>query len=142
MQDSPTKQIDIHKAGGILIKNGKTLIERSKGKQIFMTPGGSIEPGESSKQALVRELKEEFQITVIENDLEEFGTFYSQATGQESKYLQMDVFIVKKWEGEIIPDNEVEEILWINSRLPMDVQIGSIFEHEVLPRLKKQNLID
>ncbi len=136
------KKIDIHKAGGILIKDRKFLVERSKNKTFFIAPGGSIEEGETSKQALVRELKEEFQLTVQENDLQEFGTFYAQAAGQESKYLQMDVFIVKQWQGEIIPDNEVEEILWINSRLPMDVQIGSIFEHEVLSRLKEQNLID
>ena len=136
------KKIDIHKAGGILIKDRKFLVERSKNKTFLIAPGGSIEEGETSKQALVRELKEEFQLTVQENDLQEFGTFYAQAAGQESKYLQMDVFIVKQWQGEIIPDNEVEEILWINSRLPMDVQIGSIFEHEVLPRLKEQNLID
>lgn len=136
------KKIDIHKAGGILIKDRKFLVERSQNKTFFIAPGGSIEAGETPKQALFRELLEEFKIVVIENDLEEFGTFYAQAAGQEEKYLQMDVFLVKKWEGELIPDNEVEEMLWINSNLPENVQVGSIFQHEVLPRLKENNLID
>src|SRR4051812_20782408 len=54
-----TKQVDIHKAGGIIIRDKKLLVERSKGKDFFKTPGGSIELGETPKQALVRELLEE-----------------------------------------------------------------------------------
>ncbi len=142
MTNLTDKKIDIHKAGGILIKDRKFLVERSKGKTIFIAPGGSIETGETPKQALVRELFEEFKIMVLENDLQEFGTFYAQAAGQEEKYLQMDVFIVKHWQGEPTPDNEVEEMLWINSNLPENIKIGSIFEHEVLPRLKEKDLID
>ena len=135
------KKIDIHKAGGILIKDRKFLVERSKEKQFFIAPGGSIEKGETSKQALIRELMEEFKIIVAENDLEEFGIFYASAAGQEDKYLQMDVFLVHSWEGEPTPDNEVEEFLWIDSNLSLDIKIGSIFEHEVLPRLKERDLI-
>lgn len=136
------KQIDIHKAGGILIKDRKFLVERSKGKDFFIAPGGSIEPGETPKQALVRELREEFQVQVTESNLEEFGIFYAQAAGQEDKYLQMDVFIVKVWSGEVTPDNEVEEILWIDLNPPKNIKLGSIFEHEVLPKLKALDLID
>ena len=133
---------DIHKAGGILIQDRKFLVEKSKNKEFYIAPGGSIEAGETPQQALVRELKEEFQISVNENDLEEFGTFFAQAAGQESKSLQMDVFFVKKWNGTPTPDNEVEKILWISSDLPKDIKVGSIFEHEVLPKLREMNLID
>ena len=54
----------------------------------------------------------------------------------------MNVFVVKKWEGEPSPHAEVREILWVTSNLPKDIKVGSIFEHEVIPRLKEQNLID
>lgn len=134
--------INIRKAGGILISDRKFLVERSKGKNIFIAPGGSIEIGETPRQALVRELKEEFKIVAIEEDFEEFGVFTAKAAGQEDKIVEMNVFMVKKWEGNITPDNEVEEVLWINSILPAGIKIGSIFEHEVLPRLKNMNLID
>lgn len=136
------RQIDIHKAGGIILKNRKFLVERSKEKKFFIAPGGSIEEGETPKQALVRELMEEFQIKITEDNLEEFDTFFAPAAGQEDKYLQMDVFVIKDWVGEPTPDNEVEEIRWINSQIPAGIQVGSIFEHEVLPRLKEQDLID
>jgi 8-oxo-dGTP diphosphatase len=136
------KKIDIHKAGGIIIRDRKLLLERSKGKTLFINPGGKVEPGETVRQALVRELMEEFRITVDEADLEVFGTFYAPAAGQEQFWLQMDLFIVKKWIGEPTPDNEVEEIRWVTSALEPGLQTGSIFEHEVIPRLKAQNLID
>lgn len=134
--------IDIHKAAGILIKDKKLLVEKSKNKEFFIAPGGSIEPGETAKQALVRELMEEFQIKVEEKDLEEFGTFTAEATGQPGRIVEMQCFLVKKWLGEPTPDNEVEKILWIESTIPENIRISSIFEHEVIPRLKSRKLIN
>lgn len=133
---------DINKAAGILIVDRKILVGRTKGKSVFVGVGGKIQEGETAKLALVRELNEELQITVQENDLEEFGTFTAQAAYDPDKIVSMTVFLVKSWQGEINPSQEVEEILWINSHLPKDKEIGSIFEHEVIPKLKAQNLID
>jgi len=132
--------MDIYKAGGILIKDRKVLVERSRGKITFMTPGGKVEPGETSTQALIRELMEEFQIKVVESDIEKFGTFSAPASGQEHRRIIMDVFLLRRWEGEPRADNEVDEVRWINSQTV--IEVGSIFEHEILPRLKAQNLIN
>ena len=134
---------DIHKAAGIIIKDRRLLVERSKGKDVFVAPGGKLELGETSTQAVIRELKEEFQLDISENDLEEFGTFYAEAAGSHNtgKKLRMDVFIVKG-ASEIVPDSEVEEIRWISSEIPADIEVGSIFAHDVLPQLKDRDLVD
>jgi len=132
----------IHKAGGILVRERKILVERSKDKEFFIAPGGSVEKGETPSQALIRELLEEFRLKVFERNLSEFGRFYANAAGQESLVVRMDVFRVDKWNGEPKPDNEVEEIAWINSSIPKGLKVGSIFEHEVIPRLRKMDLID
>lgn len=136
------ERVDIHKSAGVLIRDRKLLVERSKGKEFFIAPGGSVEPGETSKEALVRELMEEFQVIVDEADLSVFGTFRAAAAGQEAKTVEMEVFTVNKWQGEPTADNEVEEVRWVTSQPEDGIKLGSIFEHEVIPRLKTANLID
>lgn len=133
---------DIHKAAGIIIQDRKLLVERSYGKMFFIAPGGSVETGETTKQALVRELKEEFDIDVMESNLEDFGSFSAPAAGQEHRIVHMEVFRVKKFTGQPKPSSEVEEIAWVTSHNEQGLPLGSIFEHEVIPRLKEQNLID
>ena len=133
---------DIYKAAGIIIVDRKVLVERSVGKEYFIHPGGKIEPGETSKQAVIRELKEEFGIGVHEEDLELFDKNSAPAANSPEVDVHMEVFLVKKWQGEIVPDSEVEEIRWLTSDVPKDIKIGSIMEHETLPKLKAENLID
>lgn len=137
-----TRKVDIHKAAGILIHDRKFLVTRSRGKLFFVSPGGKLESNESAQQALVRELKEELSINVRPANLKKFGSFFALAEGDGSKYLEMNVFMVKKWAGKPQASGEVEEIKWIGSKLPARMQLGSIFLHDVLPKLKKKGLID
>ncbi len=134
--------VDIHKAGAILLKDRKLLIAREKGETHFKAPGGSLKGAESPKDSLIRELEEEFQLKVSPSDLEIFGTFYAKAAGEEKKKIQMDVFLVKNWTTPPVPGNEIEELFWVNSQTSDSVEIGSIFKHDVLPRLKALDLID
>ena len=136
-----TQPIDIHKAAGILIQDKKLLVTRTRGKQFFIAPGGRVERGETVTEALVRELSEELGIQVSESDIAEFGTFSAPAVGAENKQLQMDVFLVEKWNGDIQPAAEVEEIKWIDSHDVETITLGSIFKHDVFPRLVEQRLI-
>jgi 8-oxo-dGTP diphosphatase len=136
------KSGDIYKASGIILIDRKVLVERSKGKDHFVHPGGKIEPGETAKQAVVRELKEEFSIDVREEDLAPFDKNSAPAAHSPEVDVHMEVFLVKRWQGDITPDNEVEEIRWLTSDVPKDIKIGSIMEYETIPKLKAANLID
>lgn len=136
-----TTQIDIHKAGGVILKDRCFLVTRSAGKAIFIAPGGKLESGETAIEALSREMQEEVQIEIDTTNLEILGTFFAEAAGKENQMLQMDVFIIHDFNGEIAPSSEVEEIRWINSQTS-DIEIGSIFEHDVMPLLKQRDLID
>lgn len=135
-------KFDIYKAGGIIIRDRKLLVAKAKNKEFYVSPGGKLENHENAKQALKRELLEEFNIQTNESDFEEFGTFYAEAAGQDSKILRMDVFIVKKWLGDITASSEIEKILWIDSNNIDNIKIGSIFEHNIIPELKSRRLID
>ncbi len=98
--------VDIHKAGGIILRDRKLLLTRTRGHNIYLNPGGKLERGETVREALVRELKEELNIRVDPDVAEEFGVFYAEAAGQNSKWLQMDVFMILEWVGTIVPSGE------------------------------------
>lgn len=132
----------IYKASGIIILDRKVLVEKSFGKLYFIHPGGKLEAGETAKQALIRELGEELQILVDEKDLILFDQNSAPAANSPSDMVHMDVFIVSKWEGELTPAREVEEIRWLTSKVPDDLKVGSIMKTETIPKLFTQGLID
>src|SRR3989344_1039968 len=98
---------DIYKSAGIIIENRKLLVEKDIDKEFYISPGGKLEPGETPKQALVRELNEEFEIIVEEDDLQEFGHYHAKASGQEQRIIHMNVFIVKKYKGKVKKGDKV-----------------------------------
>lgn len=133
---------DIYKAAGIIIVDRKLLFTRAKGMEVFIDPGGKIELGETAKQALVRELKEELSIDVDEADLELFGDYTAEAANHKGHTVHMQAFTVKKWQGDIIASAEIEELRWLTSNLPTDIKVGSIFGGQILPKLHEKGLVD
>lgn len=124
-----------------MIQGGKELLVRSRGKEHFVEPGGKLKAAETAVQALIRELKEELRVDIEKADLDEFDTYYAPAAGQEDQQLRLDVFRVYNWHGEIIPDSEIEEILWVGAKLPPNIKVGSILQHHIHPRLVEEGVI-
>ena len=68
-------------ARGVCVRDGKLLVCRAKGAKSCYLPGGHIEFGETGRQALVREMKEETGLAattgdflgVVENAFEQHG---------------------------------------------------------------------
>lgn len=133
---------DIHKAAGILIKDRKLLMLKSKQYHLYLSPGGKIEAGETPEQALIRELAEEVSIKVQEADLSFFAKLQTVTDLDPNRKIFLDVFLVNNWVGEIVAANEIEAICWVNSSNQHDYQLGSIFAHQVMPRLQELGLID
>lgn len=57
----------------IIMVDNKLAMVHSKRDKCYMFPGGGIEPGESYATALMREVKEETGLNVLEDSIEEFG---------------------------------------------------------------------
>jgi len=49
---------------GIIVKNNKILVCKNKKKDFYFFPGGHVDLGENAEHALIRELKEELNLSV------------------------------------------------------------------------------
>lgn len=93
--------------GAILIKDNKVILTKRSSKcksypDKFEFPGGKVEKGETLKEALIRELKEELNIDVDIKNIVDF-----ENNSLELDNLSLTLFIVNDWDCEIRLDPDV-----------------------------------
>jgi 8-oxo-dGTP diphosphatase len=102
-------------AAALYDSRGRVLItQRPQHKQLgglWEFPGGKVEPGEAPEHALVRELKEELDLTVEPDALDPFA-FASHAYPEF--HLLMPLYAVQRWSGEPRLDpNAAQAFKWV-----------------------------
>jgi 8-oxo-dGTP pyrophosphatase MutT (NUDIX family) len=84
-------------AGLMIIQNRKLLLAFSKNKKCFYLPGGKIDNGESSAAALCREIAEELNVRLDEEELRFYTHISAPAYGEEEGIImEQDCFIIHK----------------------------------------------
>ncbi|MBP3284782.1 MAG: NUDIX domain-containing protein [Clostridia bacterium] len=106
----------IDKIALIELKDGKVLSTRSKGKDVYYFPGGKRDGEETDEETLIREVKEELDVAVKPESIEYYGKFEAQAHGKEEGILVQMTCYTAKYEGELKPSSEIEEIVWLTYR--------------------------
>ena len=136
----------------LLNSERKQLVARSYGKNVYYTPGGKREEGESDIKALLRECKEELDVDLLSSTktpatIEPYGTFQAQAYGKPAgTMVRMTCFRVSPPEAEIELESlvkaseEVEELKWIDSSF--DNGKLTVTGIMILEDLKEKQLID
>ena len=126
----------IHKVIAIFVRDGKILMVRKKGKDIWTNLGGRIEPGESEEECLLREIKEEIGIDAeISGKL---GDFEDRAVFDDAK-VKLSAFFVEM-DGEMnIIDPELEEIRFIG-RIHSE-KLAPTIEKQIMPILVEKGII-
>ncbi|MCG7530691.1 NUDIX domain-containing protein [Psychrobium sp. MM17-31] len=129
----------IKKAAWITIKDRKLLCVRSTGKTLFYVPGGKIEANESIEQALIREIKEELSVSLIESSIAKCCTVTSPADGKPAGTLVELSCFTANYSGTLTVNAEIEELAWlgIEDTERCSVATRALFEKLIsLKRLK------
>lgn len=104
----------------------------------FTLPGGHIEPGESIVDAVVREMKEETGLTVLNPKLCGVKQFPIKTDGQEDGRYLVFLFEANQFEGEIVSSEE-GQMHWVKKEELKQVNLVSDFE-ELLEVMLDDNL--
>jgi DNA polymerase III epsilon subunit-like protein/8-oxo-dGTP pyrophosphatase MutT (NUDIX family) len=129
----PKRQTVLRMAAAIITDAaGRTLLVRKTGTTAFMQAGGKIEPGESALQALVRELREEVGLEVDLDATEYLGSFRAEAANEPDTVIRAEVFAMST-DRIIVPGNEIEQVLWIETDEPFGVELAPLTRDTVLP---------
>ncbi len=100
-------------ACALIDADGRVLLaQRPQGKPmqgLWEFPGGKVESGERPEQSLIRELKEELNITVSEDCLAPL-TFASHV--YPDFHLLMPLYVCRRWEGTVTA-TEGQRLAWV-----------------------------
>lgn len=101
----------------IAVFNGRSVLLVKRGKQPFAglwsLPGGKIETGETAREAVQRELKEETGIeSTVEGVLDTVGIDADDGSGGKARY-RLTVFYGRYGGGELAAGGDAEEVCWL-----------------------------
>lgn len=126
---------EIDKIALIVIENGKILSTRSIRKNKYYIPGGKREKNETDHQTLIREIKEELSVDILQETIQYVGTFIAQSDGDtEGINVKMTCYKAE-YLGILKKNNEIEEIRWLNYN---DLDIISEVDKIIFDFLKKK----
>jgi 8-oxo-dGTP diphosphatase len=122
----------VHVAVGIIVNSQQQILLAKRhghlhqgGKWEF--PGGKVEADETVTQALIRELKEEVNLSVVSS-----SAFMSISHDYPDKQVLLDIHLVQDFSGEAI-GVEGQQIVWVNQAQLKDYE----FPEANLPILEK-----
>mgnify|MGYP002624466799 CR=1 FL=1 len=118
-----TRPLLLVAAAALIDAQGRVLITQRPAHKalggLWELPGGKVEPGEAPETALIRELKEELDLTLQENALDPFA-FASHA--YPDFHLLMPLYLATRWQGKPKLDpNAAQAMDWAHPRSLRDI---------------------
>jgi len=106
----------IETANWILRDGAKILSVRSHGRDRFYLPGGKIDPGETARDAIQREVKEELGVNLIPGTIRTLGIFAGQGHQQPNGAIVRMTCFAAYYTGTLTPAREIAELRWLSPR--------------------------
>jgi len=130
---------DYHKAGLLLLKDGRVLLCRKKHTtSLLILPGGTLEPGETAEECLRRECLEELGDVEVLN-LHYLGNYESSAAGHDGKTVKIELYS-GEIEGTPAPHSEIKDLVWFGPRDDAALLAPSL-RNIIFPDLRRRGLI-
>ncbi|SHF38825.1 ADP-ribose pyrophosphatase YjhB, NUDIX family [Pedobacter caeni] len=109
-----TEIVKLHTAGLVVLKDQKLLLAFSGNKKAWYLPGGKIDAGETSVEAIIREVKEELNLELNREKLVLYHHITAPAYGEHTHIqMEQDCFFYDLTE-EIVPSNEIDEVAYFD----------------------------
>lgn len=118
---------------------GHVLAVRKRGTSMFMQPGGKPEPGETARDAAVREISEELNVALDPGLLTPLGTFDAPAAN-EGGYTVRGTIFVHPPVDVVAPAAEIEELRWVDIDAPPSDDLASLMVTRIIPALRAAGL--
>ena len=129
----------IFKYGLIIIKDGRFLINRKEGTNLFLMLGGKPEEDETIEECLFREIKEEHDCEIISETIRFFGKYEDKVANEPGAIISMKVYL-GKLKGEPKASSEIVEQRWFGRNDNQEI-LSPIIKHKILPDIVEKNLI-
>jgi len=113
-------------------ETGRVLLVRKRGTRTFMQPGGKRDSGEDDIAALSREIAEELGCGIVPASIRSLGEFNAVAANEPGFFVQASLYRIDVT-GEITPNQEIDEAIWIDPAAPPDVDLAPLTRDHVLP---------
>ncbi len=117
----------------ILLDKDKVLLLKKPRRGWYAIPGGKMEQGETVKESVVREYREETELHLIEPSLAGAFTFTVFNNNEIVKEWMMFTFFSTEFKGELTKHCNEGELEWVSldiiKDLPMAEGDRKIFDH-------------
>ena len=102
--------------GGVVISDGRTLLIRRSGPPLqgeWSSPGGTLETGETLREGVRRELREETGVEVrVGEMIEVFERIFPDAQGRPQYHFVILDFLCEYAGGEAQAASDVTDVAW------------------------------
>lgn len=96
----------------VLVKDGKVLLLQKPRRNWWSAPGGKMEQGESIKDSVIREFREETGIYLANPKIKGIFTFIIKGGNEVVKEWMMFTFLAEQFSGENVLETEEGKLAW------------------------------
>lgn len=119
----------------LLDSSKRILLVRKSGTQMFMQPGGKLEPDESPLSAVLREVHEELGLVFGPDDVVPAGVWIGPAANEADTDIHAHLFAAQTDLTPVV-QAEIAEMLWIDAAAALRrTDIAPLLREKVLPGL-------